>query len=55
MTVLSILFQTIYFRKLNDNEPSTKDSFVHPCFKDLEISDSYQMRYKKFLDEARSD
>lgn len=54
-TVIAILVQTFYFRKLRDNEPSSRDSFITLKLDDLEEVDSYQARYEKFLHEARND
>lgn len=44
-TVIAILVQTFYFRKLRDNEPSSRDSFITLKLDDLEEVDSYQARY----------
>lgn len=54
-TVIAILVQTFYFRKLRDNEPSSRDTFITLKLDDLEEVDSYQARYEKFLHEARND
>lgn len=44
-TVIAILVQTFYFRRLRDNEPSSRDSFITLNLDDLEEVDSYQARY----------
>jgi hypothetical protein len=54
-TVLAILTQLIYFRRLRDNQPSSRDSFIALSLEGLDHVDSYQHRYQKFLDEARDD
>jgi hypothetical protein len=54
-TVLAILVQLFYFRRLRDNQPSSRDSFITLNLDGLEHVDSYQQRYQKFLDEARDD
>ena len=43
--VIAILVQTFYFRRLRDNEPSSRDSFITLNLDDLEEVDSYQARY----------
>lgn len=54
-TVVAILVQVFYFRKLTNREPTSKDSFVTARLDELDQIDSYQEKYEKFLDEARSD
>ena len=44
-TVIAILVQTFYFRRLRDNEPSSRDSFITLNLDDLEEVDSYQALY----------
>lgn len=54
-TILAILVQIIYFRRLRDHQPSSRDSLVTLSIDGLDHVDSYQGRYQKFLDEARDD
>lgn len=54
ITVLAIIFQTVYFRKLEEQKSSDEDSFVSVSFGDIEKA-SFKEDYEKFLDRARSD
>lgn len=49
-TILAILVQVFYFRRLRDNTPNSKDSFITLTIDGLEHIDSYKDRYQKFLD-----
>ena len=54
MTIATIIFQTLYFRKLNVNEYEDEDSFVEMRLDDIEI-ESYKRRYESFMNFARDD
>jgi hypothetical protein len=59
VTIATVIFQTIYFRKLKIEEDTTADTIVTDTLEDLELDltdiSSYRERYENFIKKARSD
>lgn len=55
VTIITMLFQTIYFRKLREDVPNFDDSVIVQSLDELEIKTAYKEKYEQFLDVARSD